>query len=82
MTLMRMVEMTSHEVVGMIAVGNGFMPAAGTVLMSGFVTAAGFSRIAFRRILGIHFQLVFVDMIAMHVVHVTIVKETLMSIVH
>ena len=65
----------------MIAVGNSFMPAARAVPVGGFVTAAGGSRTAFRRIVGIHFELVFVHMIAMHIVHVAIVKETLMSIV-
>ena len=82
MSLMHMVEMTSHEVVRMIAVGNSFVPAARAVPVGGFVTAAGVSRTAFRRIIGIHFQLVFVHMIAMHIVHVAIVKETLMPIVH
>ena len=82
MSLMHMVEMTSHEVVRMIAVGNSFMPAARAVPVGGFVTAAGVSRTAFRRIIGIHFQLVFVHVVAMHIVHVAIVKETLMPIVH
>lgn len=82
MPLMRIVEMTSYEVVRMIAVGNRFMPAVWAVPVSGFVTAAGASRIAFRRIGGIHFQLVFVHVVAMHKVHVPIVKETLMPFVH
>jgi len=82
MALMHMVEMTGHQVVCMIAVGHSFMPAARAVLVSGFVTVARVSLAAFRRIVGIHFQLVFVHMIAMHVVHVAIVKETLVPIVH
>jgi hypothetical protein len=82
MALMRMVEMASHEVVRMIAVRNSFMPAARAVTVSGFVTAARVSSGAFRGIVGIHFQLVLVHMIAMHIVHVAIVKETLMPIVH
>jgi hypothetical protein len=77
MALMVMVEMAADEVVRMIAVGNRFMPAARTVTVSGFVAAAGVSSSAFRGIPGIHFQLVFVDMIAMHIVHVAIVEETL-----
>ena len=81
MALMHVVEMTSHEVVRMIAVGNSFMSAARAVPVGGVVTAAGVSSTAFRRIVGIHFQLVFVHMIAMHRVHVAIVKETLMPIV-
>ena len=82
MALMHMVEMTSHEVVRMIAVGNSFVPAARAVPVGGFVTAAGVSGTAFRRIVGSHFQLVLVHMIAVHIVHVAIVKETLMPIVH
>ena len=82
MALMHMVEMTSHEVVRMIAVGNSFMPAARAVLVGRFVAAAGVSGTAFRWIVGSHFQLVLVHMIAMHIVHVAIVKETLMPIVH
>jgi hypothetical protein len=49
--------------------------------VSGFVIGAGVSSSAFRRIGGIHFQLVFVHMIAMHIVHVAIVEETLVPIV-
>lgn len=82
MPLMLMVEMTSHEEVRMIAVGNRFMPAVRAVPVGGFVTAAGASSIAFRRIGGIDFQLVFVHMVAMHIVHVAVVKKTLMPIVH
>jgi hypothetical protein len=82
MAVMHMVEVASHEVVRMIAVGNRFMPAVWAVLVGGFVTAAGVSGTAFRRIVGSHFQLVLVHMIAVHIVHVAIVKETLMPIVH
>lgn len=82
MPLMLMVEMTGHEVVRMIAVGNSFMPAVWAVPVRGFVTAAGASSIAFRRIGGIHFQLMFVHMIAMHIVHMAVVKETLVPLVH
>ena len=78
---MHMVEMTIHEVVRMIAVGNRFMPATRAVPVSAHM-AAGVSGSAFHRIVSIHFQLVFVHMIAMHIVHVAIVKETLMPIVH
>lgn len=65
----------------MVAMGNSFVPASGAVPVSGFVTAAGVSSSAFRRILGIHLELVLVHMIAMHIVHMTIVKETLVPIV-
>ena len=81
MALMLMVEMTSHEVVRVIAVGNSFVPAARAVTVSGVVTAAGVSITALRGIPGIDLQLVFVDMIAMHIVHVAIVEETLVPIV-
>jgi hypothetical protein len=82
MPLMLMVEMTSHKVVRMIAVGNRFMPAVWAVPVGGFVTAAGASSIAFRRIGGVHFELVLIHMIAMHIVHVAVVKEALMPFVH
>jgi hypothetical protein len=82
MALMLMMEMTRHEVVGVVAVGNSFVPAGRAVTVSGLVTFAGVSRRAFRRIPGIHFQLVFVDVIAMHIVHVTIVEKTLVPVVH
>ena len=82
MALMHMVEMTRHEVVRMIAVGSSFMPTVRAVLVGRFVAAAGVSGTAFRWIVGSHFQLVLVHMIAMHIVHVAIVKETLMPIVH
>jgi len=81
MALMDMMEMTLHEVVRMIAVGNSFVAAAGAVPVSGFVTAAGVSRSAFRWIFGSHFQLMLVHVISMHIVHVAIVQETLMPIV-
>jgi hypothetical protein len=81
-TFVPVVEVASHEVIRMVAVGNSFMPAGGTVLMSVVMAGAGGSGVALRRILGIHCELVFVDVIAMNVVHVSIVKETLVSIVH
>jgi hypothetical protein len=81
MALMDMMQMTFHEIVRMIAVGNSFVAAARAVMVSGYVTAAGVSTTAFRRILGIYFQLVLVHVIAMHIVHVAIVKEALVPIV-
>jgi len=54
MALMHMVEMTSHEVVRMVAVGNSFMAAARAVPVGGFVTAARVSSTAFRRIIRPH----------------------------
>jgi len=57
------------------------MSAAAAVLVTAIVTAAGVSAAALRRILGIHVELVFIHMVAMHKVHVPIVKETLMPIV-
>jgi hypothetical protein len=79
---MHMVQMASDEVVGMIAVRDGFMSAAAAVLVTNFVTTAGVSVAALRPILGIHVELVFIHMVAVHKVHVPIVKETLMPIVH
>ena len=81
MSLMHMVQMACDEVVGMIAVGDNFMSAAAAVLVTAIVTAAGVSAAALRRILGIDVELVFIHMVAMHIVHVPIVKETLMPVV-
>ena len=81
-TLVPVVEVASHEVIRMVAVGNSFMSAGGTVLVSVVMAGAGGSGVALRWILGIHCELVLVDVIAMNVVHVSIVKETLVSIVH
>ena len=81
MAPMLVVEMTGHEIVGVIAVRNRFMPAAWAVTVSGVVTAAGVSIRTFLGVFGIHRQLVFVDMIAMYIVHVAIVKEALVPIV-
>jgi len=82
MSIMHMVQMACDEVVGMIAVGDGFMSAAAAVLVTAIVAAAGVSAAAFRGILGTHVELVFIHMVAMHIVHVPIVKETLVPIVH
>jgi hypothetical protein len=82
MAFVCMVEMAVYQVVGMIAVGNSFMAAAGAVTVIDFVISAGVSGSTFGGIGGIHFQLVFVHMIAVHVVHVAIMKKTLMPIVH
>ena len=76
-----MVEMPIHEVVRVIAVRNRFMPAAGPVPVRGFVTFARVSTPTFRRIRGIHLQFMLIHMIAMHIVHMAIVKETLMPLV-
>ena len=81
MSLMHVVQMPCDEVVGVIAVGDSFMSAAAAVLVTAIVTAAGVPAAAFRRILGIHVELVFIHMVAMHKVHVPVVKETLMPIV-
>jgi hypothetical protein len=75
-SLMHMVQMASDEVVDVIAVGDSFMSAAAAVLVTNFVPAAGVSATAFRRILGIHVELVFIHMVAVHKVHVPIMKET------
>ena len=69
-------EMTPDEVVGMIAVGDSLMSAAAAVLVTDFVTAAGVSAATFRRILGIYVDLVLIHMVAVHKVHVPIMKET------
>jgi hypothetical protein len=82
MAVVLVMKMPTYQVVRMIAVRNSFMAAAGAVTVIDFVISAGVSGSTFCRIGGTHFQLVFVHMIAVHVVHVAIVKKTLVPIMH
>ena len=66
----------------MIAVGERCMSAAAAVMVTGFMITASVPAAALLRILGIHFELVFIHVVAMYIVHVAIVKVTLMPIVH
>ncbi|MDT3722385.1 hypothetical protein [Pseudomonas oryzihabitans] len=73
MAIMDMMQAAIHQVVDMIAMGNGFVAAIGAMDMIGCVAAA-LAMSALVGIGGANGDDVFVDVIAMHVVQVTIVK--------
>ena len=66
-----------HEIVDMIAVGNGFMPAARSVGVAGATDVWG----ALRRIVSTNSQHMFVDMIFVHVVQVPVMQVIPMPLV-
>jgi hypothetical protein len=68
------VQVTTDQVVGMVAVRNAFVAAAGAVLVSLIVGRAIMGRRAGRGIGSAHVHGVIVNMIAMHVVHMTIMQ--------
>jgi hypothetical protein len=65
----RMMQVTIHQVVDMVAVGDRLMPAAGTVLVGAlyFRRAAG-------RIGRVDTDDMLIDVIAMHVVHMAVMQ--------
>ncbi len=69
---MRMMKMAVDQVVDMVAVWNGFMSAAGTMHMSGFVTPA--ARRALIGILCADFDPVFVYMIGMRMMQMAVME--------
>jgi hypothetical protein len=76
------VEMAGDEVVGVIAVGNGFVPAAGSVFVAGLVVLTGVTAGAVLGILRTHSDLVFINVVAVHIVHVPIVQKAFMPFMH
>lgn len=68
------VQVTADQVVGVVAVRNAFMAAAGAVLVSLVVGRAIVGRRAGRGICSTYVHGVIINVIAMHVVHVTIVQ--------
>jgi hypothetical protein len=71
------VKVAIHQVIHMITMGNRFMTAPRSMLVTGFVTAALVSIGAIGRICGRHRQAVLINMIA-----VDVVKMPVMKIVH
>ena len=69
----RVMEVTVDDVVDVIAVRNGVVPAGRPVLVRGGVRSAGVRRRAGRRIRGAHFDHVLVHVIAVHVVKMAVV---------
>jgi len=74
MVPMRMVEMPVDEVVDMIPVRNGFVPAAGAMHMVCVVRPAGVVSGAPRRIGFIHVDLVLIDVVLVGVMKVAVVE--------
>lgn len=69
-----MMQMAIDEVVDVVAVGNGFVAAAGAVDMSGVMRATGVPRGAGSRVGGGEADRVFVDMTVMKMVQMAIVQ--------
>jgi len=76
-----MVEVALHQVVSMVTMGNCFVSARGTMLMALLVAAAIVVRRAGFRILAAHGDLMLVNMIAMRVVKMPIVKIVFVAVV-
>lgn len=68
--VVRMMQMTVNQVTGVVAVRNGFMPAAGAVDVVGRVTTANMVRGAPVRILGRDF-----DSVVLHVATILLVVQ-------
>ena len=75
------VQVPADDVVDVSGVGNGFVAAAGSVLVVGRVLAAGVSGRASAGVAGRRAELVLVHMVAVHVVHVPVVQVVLVSVV-
>lgn len=74
MAPVRVVEVIADQIVDVIGVGHGFMTAARTVNMAGFVALADVLRRAGIRVLGGNFQRALVDVIAVHGVQAAVVQ--------
>ncbi|MBC3335410.1 hypothetical protein HU732_03850 [Pseudomonas proteolytica] len=77
----RVVQMAVHQVLDMVAMRHGLMTAIWPVYMTCGVAVALVGRRAAIRVEGIYRQAVLVDVIAMHMVQVTIVQIVNMAIV-
>lgn len=81
MSFVEVVEVAIDEVIDMVAVGNGFMAAAGAVNMVSGMAGAGVAAGAGGRIGGGDFEGVFVEVAFMGMVEVTIVQVVDVAIV-
>ena len=71
---MRVMEMTVHQVVHVIAMRNGLVPAPRAVLVTGVVRVAGMIGRAVGRVRSADRQLVFVHVVRVGMVEMTIVQ--------
>lgn len=81
MVTVRMVQMTVHQVVGVISVRHRLVSTIGTVFMALVVASAIMLRSTPRWVFSAHADLVFVNMVTMRVVKVPIVKIVVMTLV-
>jgi len=81
MTTVRMVEVTVHQVVGMVAVRNRLVSAIRPMYMAFLVPSAIVVRGTRCRVFSTYGDLVLVNMITVRVVEVPIVKIVLMAVV-
>jgi hypothetical protein len=75
MIAVRVVQVTTDQVVHVVAVRHSLVPTAWTMHMLLVVTVAGVLRGTAGRVLGRHLENVFVDMVSVNVVQVSIVEK-------
>ena len=81
MIAVHMMEVTTYQIVGMVAVRNRLVSTVGPVLVALLVSSAIVVRSTRRRVLPAYADLMLVDMVAVHVMQVPIVKIVLMTLV-
>jgi hypothetical protein len=75
------VKVPVDDVIGVVAVGDRFVPAVLAVRMGSFVASARVRGRAIRRVRAADAESVLVDVIAVHVVQVPVVEEVLVAVV-
>ncbi len=70
----RMMQVTIHKIIDVVAMGNGFVSTAGTVDVIGVVTVARVLRRAVCGVLGVHVERVTFDAVVSRMMQVTIVE--------
>jgi hypothetical protein len=81
LTTTLVMQMSADYVVGVVAMGDGFVAAPGPMLVFDGMTSAVVPRCMFRRIGSAHRNYVIVDMIAVKIVHVAVVQVVRVSLV-
>gem|GEM_PF-1225132 len=82
MIAVRVMQVSVHQIVDMVAVGHGFMAAAGAVDMSGFMPGTYMLWGANIRVGGRYGQYMVIDMAIMRVMQVTVVQIVDVAVVH
>jgi hypothetical protein len=81
MIAVEVVQVALHQVIDMVAMGHSFVAAVGSMSVRLFMPVALVVRCASFRILRVHLQAMVVDMIAVCIVHMTIMQIVRMPIV-